>query len=95
MLLTPQGLCKTRSNHQEIVHLGHSEKSWLEVTMKEVVFFGIFYAIGAMILLISPKPIELESCACAQIKALERWNELKDSVDALDLLKRSKNLSKI
>ena len=94
MLLTPQGLCKTRSNHQEIAHPEHSEKSWLEVTMKEVVFFGIFYAIGAMVLLISPKPIELESCACIQIKALEGWNGLTDSVDALDLLKRSKNPSK-
>ena len=62
--------------------------------MKEVVFFGIFYAIGAMVLLISPKPIELESCACAQIEALEGCNGLTDSVDALDLLKRSKNLSK-
>ena len=68
MLLTPQGLCKTRSNHQEIAQLGHSEKSWLEVAMKEVVFFGVFYAIGAMVSLISPEPIELEGCACAQIK---------------------------
>ena len=59
-----------------------------------MVFFGIFYAIGAMVLLISPEPIELESCACIQIKAREGWNGLTDSVDALDLLKRSKNLSK-
>ena len=62
--------------------------------MKEVVFFGIFYAIGAMVLLISPKSIELESCACIQIKALEGRNGLTDSVHALDLLKRSKNPSK-
>ena len=58
--------------------------------MKEVVFFGIFYAIVTMVLLISPKPIELESCACIQIKAREGWNGLKDSVDALDLLKEAK-----
>ena len=39
--------------------------------MKVVVFFGIFDAIGAMVLLISSKQIELEGCACAQIEALE------------------------
>ena len=61
--------------------------------MKEVVFFGIFYAIGTMVLLISPKPIELEGCACAQIKALVGWNRLQDPDDALDLLIRSKNPS--
>ena len=55
-----------------------------------MVFFGIFYAIGAMVLLISPEPIELESCACIQIKAREGWNGLTDSVDALDLLKEAK-----
>ena len=53
--------------------------------MKEVVLFGIFYAIGTMVLLISPKPIELEGCACAQIKALEEWNRVTDPDDALVL----------
>ena len=61
--------------------------------MKEVVFFGVFFAIGAMVLLISRKPIELEGCACAQIKALEGWNRLTDADDALDLLTRSKKPS--
>ena len=61
--------------------------------MKEVVFFGIFYAIGAMVLLVSSKSIELEGCACAQINALEGWNRLTDPNDALDLLTRSKNPS--
>ena len=51
-----------------------------------MVFFGIFFAIGAMVLLISRNQIELEGCACAQIKALEGWNRLTDPDDALDLL---------
>ena len=42
--------------------------------MKVVVFFCIFDAIAAMVLLISSKQIELEGCACAQIEALEDWN---------------------
>ena len=92
-LLIPQGLCKTRSNYQENAHLGHSEKSWLGVTLEKVVIFGVFFAIGAMVLPISPKPIELEGCACAQIKALVGWNRLRDPDDALDLLIRSKNPS--
>ena len=36
---------------------------------------GLFcpcYSIGAMVLLISPEQIKLESCACAQIKLLKR-----------------------
>ena len=40
-------------------------------TMKEVVTFGICDTIFAMVLLISPERIELESCACAQIEALD------------------------
>ena len=40
-------------------------------TMKVVVTFGIFGTIFAMVLLISPERIELESCACAQIEALD------------------------
>ena len=39
-----------------------------------VVIFGIFGAIGSMVLLISPEQIKLESCACSHIKALEEWN---------------------
>ena len=37
-------------------------------------FFPLLTQIGAMVLLISPEQIELESCACAQIKALEEGN---------------------
>ena len=37
-------------------------------------FFAHFSQIGAMVLLISPEQIELESCACAQIEALEEGN---------------------
>ena len=33
--------------------------------------FCIFDAIGTMVLLISSKSIKLESCACAQIEALD------------------------
>ena len=36
--------------------------------------FCPFFLIVAMVLLISPERIELESCACAQIKALEEGN---------------------
>ena len=39
-----------------------------------MVNFGIFDVIDAMLLLISPDLIELEGCACAQIKALEEGN---------------------
>ena len=39
--------------------------------MMVVAFFAIFSQIGAMGLLLSPKRIKLESCACAQNKALE------------------------
>ena len=46
----------------------------LMTTMKVVVIFCIFDAIGAMVLLISPKRNELEGCACTQIKALEERN---------------------
>ena len=53
MVLIPQCLCKTKPNHGEIIHPGRSKKSWLEMTMKVVVFFCNFDAIGAMVLLIS------------------------------------------
>ena len=42
-----------------------------QMFMKVVIFFCIFDAIGAMVLLISSKQIELEGCACAQIEAHE------------------------
>ena len=54
----------------------------LMTTMKVVVILGIFDAIGAMVLLISPKRIELEGCACAQIKALEERNSCLHPDDA-------------
>ena len=40
-------------------------------TMKVVIIFVIFVIICAMVLVISPERIELESRACAQIEALE------------------------
>ena len=49
-----------------------------------VAFFAPLSQIDAMVLLISPEGIELESCACAQIKALEegnRWLYLNDAGD--------------
>ena len=49
-----------------------------------VAFFAPFSLIGAMVLLISPEQMKLESCACAQIKALEqanRWFYLDDAGD--------------
>ena len=37
-------------------------------------WFAPFSLIGPMVLLISPERMKLESCACAQIKALEEEN---------------------
>ena len=37
-----------------------------------VAFIAIFSQTGAMVLLISPERIKLESCACAQINALKK-----------------------
>jgi len=39
-----------------------------------VAYFALFSQIGAMVLLISPERIELESWTCAQFKALEEGN---------------------
>ena len=49
-----------------------------------VAFFALFSQIRAMVLLISPEQIKLESCACAQIEALgegNRWMYLDDAGD--------------
>ena len=56
-----------------------------------VAFFGLFSQIGAMVLLISPERIELESCACAQIEAHEERNRLLYPDDAGDLSERGIN----
>ena len=42
--------------------------------MEMVVILVIFGANGATVLVITSEGIELESCACAQIEALEKWN---------------------
>ena len=44
-----------------------------------------------MVLLISPEQIELESCACAQIEALEEGNRWFYLDDAGDLSERGRN----
>ena len=54
-------------------------------------FFAHFSQIGAMVLLISPEQIELESCACAQIEALEEGNRWFYLDDAGDLSERGRN----
>ena len=46
-------------------------KGSLMTTMKVVVFFDIFGAIGATALIITFEQMELEGCACAQIEAFE------------------------
>ena len=58
-------------------------------------FIAIFSQTGAMVLLISPKQIELESCACAPIEALEEWNGLLNQDDAWDLSERGRNVADI
>ena len=43
-------------------------------TKKVVVILGIFEAIDAIVLVITPERIEIESCACAQNEALGERN---------------------
>ena len=50
-----------------------------------VAIFALFSEIGAMVLLITPERIELESCACAQIEAHEERNRWLCFDDAGDL----------
>ena len=47
--------------------------------------FLAFFLIGVMVLILSPKRIELESCACAKIEALEKGNKWFYLDDAGDL----------
>ena len=56
---------------------------------------AIFSQIGVMVLLISFERIELECCACAQIKALEERNRLLHLDDAEDLSKRGRNAANL
>ena len=58
-------------------------------------FFALFSLIGAMVLLISPEQIKLESCACTQIKALEEGNKWLYPNDAGDLSKRERNTANL
>ena len=58
---------------KSFIHCILRKGSWM-ATMKVVVFFDIFGAIGAMVLIITFASIELEGYACAQIKAFEKRN---------------------
>ena len=60
-----------------------------------VVFFALFSQIGAMVLLISPKHIKLESCACDQIEALEEGNRWLYPDDAGDSSERGRNAANL
>ena len=60
-----------------------------------VAFFALFSQIGAMVLLISSERIELESCACAQTKALEEGNWWLYPDDAGDLSERAGNAANL
>ena len=60
-----------------------------------VVIFGIFGAIGSMVLLKSPERIKLESCSCAHIKAFEEWNEWLRPDDDWDLSDRGRNVANL
>jgi len=64
-------------------------------TMKVVVIFGIFGTICAMVLLISPERTELESCACAQIEALDEQNGSLYPGDVWDLSEKGKYIVKL
>ena len=60
-----------------------------------VAFFALFSQIGAMVLLIPTERIELESCACTQIEALEEVNRWLFLDDAGDLLERGRNAANL
>ena len=60
-----------------------------------VAFFAIFSQIGAMGLLLSPKRIKLESCACAQNKAFEEGNWWLYPDDTGDLSERGRNAANL
>ena len=60
-----------------------------------VAFFALFSQIGAMVLLLSPERIELESCACAQIGALEKWNGWFYPDDVGDSSERGRNMENL
>ena len=53
--------------------------------------FALISQIGAMVLLISPEYIKLQSCACAQIEALEEENRWLCPDDARDSSQGGKN----
>ena len=60
-----------------------------------VAFFALFSQFGAMVLLISPERVKLESCACTQIEALEEgkgWLYLDDAGDPLEIRRNAANL---
>ena len=58
-------------------------------------FFTFFSQIIAMVLLISPEGIKLESCACAQIKAREEGNRWLYLYDAQDPSERGRNAANL
>ena len=54
--------------------------------------FDLFSQTGAMVLLISPEQIMLQSCTCTQIEALEERNRWLCLDDTGDLSAREKNV---
>ena len=60
-----------------------------------VAIFALFSQIGAMVLLISPEQIKLESCACAQIKALEERNKWLNQDNSGDLSYKQRNAANL
>ena len=60
-----------------------------------VAFFGLFSQIGAMVLPISLEQTKLESCACAQFKALGERNWWLYPDDAGDLSESERNVANL
>ena len=60
-----------------------------------VAIYAIFPQIGAMFVLISFEGIELESCACTQIEALEKGNRWLYLDDAGYLSERGRNAANL
>ena len=65
---------------------GEKRQTWSAMV---VAFFAPFSQIGAMVLLISPEQIELESCACAQIEARGEGNRWVYGIRYLGFIRKA------
>ena len=71
---------------------GETRQTWSVIV---VAFFVLFSQIAAMVLLLSPKCIKLEGCACAQIEAFEEGDRWLYLDDARNPSKRGRNATNL